>query len=570
MPTAAWIAWAARKNTQKVIAALLSPMRVADSTVVPLYTANTGGAWDGVHSWKPNVQSVSEFNQTADAIVYGRTILAEGSLELKVQGPRFVDQGNSITWDQLLTPGAYAWFGQAAQLWVGGPDLAWADWAQLPVAYMGQPSFDRTQIVVPIFSGAEKVLEKQIADKLYGTASYYFPSWAAGVTVAVGYLCLPKTTPADWTLFYEATSITTGTTGGSEPTWPTSIGSTVVDGGVTWTCRQIPSGTKGVAKPLTYGNPKNIQPVLIDEASYLYQFHDDQYGAVQAVDTQYVNGAVVVTGTANLTYGTIRFSSKPNNTPTLDVRGKKISGTYSDLPGDVAKDILTVFGGVSAGSIYSTGFSQFNTDVPYGIGLYITDKTDIASALDAILTGLLSFWGNRRDGAWTVKRFQAASGSPVFSLTDVSILDASFAPYDGVYYACTVRGDRNWTTSGSPDASITQDRKTWLADEYREQFSSTPAIQTAYPLAGAAGPHDSLLSSLTNCGYVAGWWVSLFGTQRLIATVKCKMQPLQAELGDVVSIATERYGMSAGVLGRIVSIQEVYGTEFYVVLGVVI
>lgn len=36
--------------------------------------------------------------------------------------------------------------------------------------------------------------------------------------------------------YYKATAITTGTTAGSEPTWPTTIGTTVVDGGVTWTC----------------------------------------------------------------------------------------------------------------------------------------------------------------------------------------------------------------------------------------------------------------------------------------------------------------------------------------------
>jgi hypothetical protein len=35
--------------------------------------------------------------------------------------------------------------------------------------------------------------------------------------------------------WYFVSAITTGTTGASEPTWPTTIGGTVVDGGVTWT-----------------------------------------------------------------------------------------------------------------------------------------------------------------------------------------------------------------------------------------------------------------------------------------------------------------------------------------------
>lgn len=39
---------------------------------------------------------------------------------------------------------------------------------------------------------------------------------------------------------YEATAVT-GDTGATEPIWPTTAGNTVVDGGVTWTCRAYPA-----------------------------------------------------------------------------------------------------------------------------------------------------------------------------------------------------------------------------------------------------------------------------------------------------------------------------------------
>lgn len=59
-------------------------------------------------------------------------------------------------------------------------------------------------------------------------------AWAATTAHALGEYRRP-TTGND--LRYEVT--TAGTTGGSEPTWPTTPGLTVVDGTVTWTCRSF-------------------------------------------------------------------------------------------------------------------------------------------------------------------------------------------------------------------------------------------------------------------------------------------------------------------------------------------
>jgi hypothetical protein len=78
------------------------------------------------------------------------------------------------------------------------------------------------------------------SQRIFNNLRYDNP-WQAGATVAVGALCCP-TVPNGFG--YRASSITTGITGGGEPTWPLILTNTVVDGGVTWTAQDVanPSG----------------------------------------------------------------------------------------------------------------------------------------------------------------------------------------------------------------------------------------------------------------------------------------------------------------------------------------
>ena len=57
-------------------------------------------------------------------------------------------------------------------------------------------------------------------------------AWQAGLGYILGDAARPTIRNG---YAYEVT--TAGTSGASEPAWPTVIGATVVDGGVTWTCR---------------------------------------------------------------------------------------------------------------------------------------------------------------------------------------------------------------------------------------------------------------------------------------------------------------------------------------------
>lgn len=106
-----------------------------------------------------------------------------------------------------------------------------------------------------VFNGTWGVLDKGFLgndwhglDTSYNGPSsetQFYDSWHASVAIPVGSEIVP-TTPNG----YAYISSGTGSTGGSEPTWPTTIGLTVVDNAITWTCRRVYSGG-----PLLLGDP---------------------------------------------------------------------------------------------------------------------------------------------------------------------------------------------------------------------------------------------------------------------------------------------------------------------------
>ena len=62
------------------------------------------------------------------------------------------------------------------------------------------------------------------------------PAWSSGVVAVIGTTVVPTVANGYW---YRAT--VAGTASGSQPTWPTTIGGTVTDGGVTWLCESAHS-----------------------------------------------------------------------------------------------------------------------------------------------------------------------------------------------------------------------------------------------------------------------------------------------------------------------------------------
>jgi hypothetical protein len=109
---------------------------------------------------------------------------------------------------------------------------------RVTTAAEGIEAYDSSGEAVLIDTGGAK--EKKVIPSLWTASTAY--TARSGVTP--GQVVRPVTRNG---YVYECTSA--GTTGASEPTWPTIPGNTVVDNGATWTCRDekvVKYGKKGI------------------------------------------------------------------------------------------------------------------------------------------------------------------------------------------------------------------------------------------------------------------------------------------------------------------------------------
>lgn len=113
-------------------------------------------------------------------------------------------------------------------------DDRWTDWRKetaIPKYYL--ENFDEESLMLIGVIAAADTLNLTVGRMPLADVVWPLQAWAASATLVVDDLTYPTSANLN-EHYYKVTAITTGITAASEPTWPID-GSTVVDGGVTWT-----------------------------------------------------------------------------------------------------------------------------------------------------------------------------------------------------------------------------------------------------------------------------------------------------------------------------------------------
>lgn len=171
-------------------------------------------------------------------------------------------------------------------------------------------------------------------------------AWTATTAAALDALRTPTVVNGH---FYRAT--TAGTTGAAEPTWPTTIGATVTDGTVTWTCAGKTALVAGTDYEVRQGGVYFLAAAGIQAGAALtVDYSHLAYDVVQALTT---GGATIELSFEGLN------EADSNNPVLIDVW--KLSLGASDALSLIGDNFgaLTLKGTVQADATKGAGLSQY-------------------------------------------------------------------------------------------------------------------------------------------------------------------------------------------------------------------
>jgi hypothetical protein len=262
--------------------------------------------------------------------------------------------------------------------------------------------------------------------------------------------------------------------------------------------------------------------------------------------------------------GYFRLGSPPAGQVTADVT--QGANAAARTAGQLFAAVLQRAGklaGSTAGTYSAADVTALDAVNSAVLGDWISEEETFADVLDRIANSVGAWWGIDRNGVYRIKRFEAPSGTAVATITANDLLrplmrvtlqgdDSKGIPT----WRTKVQYQKNYTVQASGLAgAVTDVRRAFLAQEYREAIAEDATVKITHLLA-VESIYPTLLASATDAATEAARLQTLRGALRHAydATVPLNDDYATVDLGDVVTLQHNRYGLSAGVLHRVIGV----------------
>lgn len=535
------------------------------------------------HNYYPCVAGVPRLNRSLQDILTGWSMPSWGTLTLWREDGYALTPDGVVDFDDLVS-GNWECAGRSIEILFGGDDLPEGDYQTIMKGTVDKiEKWDNEKIEISILDLQGQLQKKEVAlntinttTDIEGITSVAAPvfTWKNHSLFVGKIIWIQAITQADWTALND-TSWTVATVPDAHTF--TLTGAPDASGFAAYDpdadpgehIRDYYAGAAesiiGKRKPFAIGDCKNIKPVLVDKTARKYLVHDTDIADLSDIVTVYAKG-VSVAFTKQLSAGTFTLNATQTGTITCDVQGFKYDSAYVEHIGDVAEGLLVTCGGISAGDIIAADITAINTAFPYDLWAYVTGEDSVLSVLDRLAGGLPLWHGFNREAEFEIKEFVVPSGTPDLALDTRSIhLGLTGISSGEVVHKIIVKYDENPSKmSANSIGSVTDDHKAWIEEKWREEASEDLAVLDMYPLADSR-EFETALRDRADAVATGEKWLTLMLTKRFEISFLVKSPALACHLGDVLKITFPRFGLSAGVLHRVIRLEENYNLNEYII-----
>lgn len=325
---------------------------------------------------------------------------------------------------------------------------------------------------------------------------------------------------------------------------------------------------KGSPKPLCFGHCFNVTPKQCNSSALRFQVHDGQINDVPALYDNGVTLTKVVTPPVAGQYsvdtatGIITLGGSPAGQITCDVEGYSPSGVYKTSVADICESILLNYGDIVAGDINSTAITNLNTANNDVVGIYIVNHRSISTVLDELCASVGGYWFFDRVGVYQTGQLTSPATS-VKTYTDIEFVGIDrFKSSDvdkGIPVHNVILNYKKFYTVQNGDAlagSVTVTRTGELATEFRTSSSEDASVLTAHLLSPEI-ERDSLITVEVDALAEALRLLNLYKVRRDFFKIVVPRGDL-LELGNTITIKSDRFGLRAGKNFVIIAITDQY------------
>jgi hypothetical protein len=313
--------------------------------------------------------------------------------------------------------------------------------------------------------------------------------------------------------------------------------------------------------PVALGECPNVTPLLSNGTT---EFVFGQGASERVIETR--TDAKPRTVTVDLANSKITFTSAVGpGAVTCSIQGDKFGGTYYNTISKLVQRLATGYGNVSrrltTADLDLTNLNAFDSANPQPVGLYLTESINVLDAMQQLASSKGAQVVPSRLGQLRIVQFNIPT-SATFDITRSDQVDKTIRIVNETEVAAAVKIGycRNYTQQPDLVTSIPQAHKDMLAKDYMTVTAVDSAVKALYKLDADPVQENTCLLNTTDATDEANRRLNLKKQTRTTYRFDSGRKQLLVDLGQAVTLFSNRFGLQNGKVGLVTSVSQDWGT----------